>query len=802
MGVIWHKIWFDLWHNKTRTLLAVLSISAGVFAMGAIFGMSDMLGGTMDRSHQAVMPPHINIYLTTLTDYETLMNLKDLPGVEEVEPYNTITILYKLRAQDEWRQGIIHSRSNFETQKYELVQLREGHWPESKNEIGVERMAAQFNKVGIGDAVTIKLEDNVRTFPITSLIRHPFVPPPQFQDLSFFFMSSQALERFDIPDGKYGSLFVRVTPYSRDYAREVAASIKQKLARQNIGIGGTVYEDPERHWGRDMIDGFVLVQELLAVISVIMGAVLIYNTLTNIITQQTDQIGILKAIGSSKATVIRIYLLTALIYGGIALVIALPLGSVLAFGFSQYFLNLFNIDFNEFQFSNRALLYQVLAALLTPLLSGLVPVLQGASITVRQAIASYGLGGDFRTGRLDRLVDRVGQRWLPTFYATALGNMIRHRGRLLLTQFVLITAGSAYLMVMSLNSSLALTLDNLYAQRDYDALLQFYGNQRAGRVNALAETIEGVEKAELRLVQDASLFTSGQLAKSAGLGTNINGIPSYSDFFQPLIIAGRWFAEGEDGRVVVINRDTAQKNEINLGDIIRLDLGELGEDEWQVIGIYEPVFVGGFNSDTVYAPLEALYQATKKYNQGSILYVRTTSKDADFTSAVTKRLKDMFERHGLEISYSDTLANERKTNEWSFGLVTTMMLGLSYIVALVGGIALMGALSIGVIERTKEIGVLRAVGARSSAILGIFILEGTFQGLLSWMIAIPIAYFASPAVADALGKTMFGATLDYQFNTTAVFTWFVTSLIISILASILPARKATRISVRDSLAYA
>ena len=40
MGVLWHKVWFDLWHNKTRTLLAVLSIAAGVFAVGAMFGMA------------------------------------------------------------------------------------------------------------------------------------------------------------------------------------------------------------------------------------------------------------------------------------------------------------------------------------------------------------------------------------------------------------------------------------------------------------------------------------------------------------------------------------------------------------------------------------------------------------------------------------------------------------------------------------------------------------------------------------------------------------------------------------------
>src|SRR5512135_142565 len=121
MGVLWYKVWFDLWHNKTRTLLAVLSIAAGVFAVGAIFGMSDLLSTNMDRSHQAVMPTHINVILKAPVERDTLLNLEDVPGVEGVEPYNNVSILYKLHPQDKWRQGIINMRDNYDAQKYELV---------------------------------------------------------------------------------------------------------------------------------------------------------------------------------------------------------------------------------------------------------------------------------------------------------------------------------------------------------------------------------------------------------------------------------------------------------------------------------------------------------------------------------------------------------------------------------------------------------------------------------------------------------------------------------------------------------
>ncbi len=71
MSVIWHKVWFDLWGNKVRTLLAVLSIAAGVFAIGAIFGMVDQLLSGMDQAHQAFYPSHINMYMTDGIDRDT-----------------------------------------------------------------------------------------------------------------------------------------------------------------------------------------------------------------------------------------------------------------------------------------------------------------------------------------------------------------------------------------------------------------------------------------------------------------------------------------------------------------------------------------------------------------------------------------------------------------------------------------------------------------------------------------------------------------------------------------------------------
>ena len=801
MGVIWYKIWFDLWHNKTRTLLTVLSIAAGVFAVGAIFGMGEMLLTNMDRAHHEVLATHINAGLKTVADRETLMSLKDIPGVEDVDPYNGVNILYKLHPEDEWRQGVILMRDNYEEQKFSILQLRAGIWPQSKNDLAIERMAAQFLSVGIGDSVIIKFDEKERNLPITGFIRHPFVPPPQFMDMAFFFMSAEGMERLGIPQGKFNSFYARVTPYSDAYARDIASQMKDKLAKQNIDVGGFNYENPDKHWGRTYMDAVVQVQELLALICVGISAILVFNTISNLITQQTNQIGILKAIGGKTHSIVGMYLVSAFVYGLLAFIIAFPLGAIVAHSVTKVFLNLFNIDYDIFEISRKAVILQALSAIVAPLLAGLPPILKGAAITVRQAIASYGLGGGYKSGHMDRFVKLIGERLLPSQYATALGNMFRHKGRLVMTQLVLIAAGTSFLMVMSLNSSLALTLDKYYERHHFDTRVYFSRNERADRIIPIAESVPGVDAAQIVFRQQANLLVAGQKVQDAGLGANVRGVTTGSDFFTPLMVSGRWLAAG-DGKALVIPRQTAEDYNIKVGDTITLKLGTLGTDDWLVVGLYEPVFFGGFSAANLYAPQDTLFDISKKYNQAAEVLVRTTLHDTESVDAITRNLKEAFEQHNLKVEASETQASMRATNEWQFSTVTSMLLALSIIVAVVGAIALMGALSIGVIERTKEIGVLRAIGARSHTIMGIFVMEGVLQGVISWLIAVPISILASPVMARSMGQIMFGTTMEYQYNWTAVFMWLAIVIFISILASVLPARGATRISVRDSLAYA
>jgi len=114
---------------------------------------------------------------------------------------------------------------------------------------------------------------------------------------------------------------------------------------------------------------------------------------------------------------------------------------------------------------------------------------------------------------------------------------------------------------------------------------------------------------------------------------------------------------------------------------------------------------------------------------------------------------------------------------------------------------LMGTMSLNVLERTREIGVMRAIGASDGAVRQVFMVEGILIGMLSWLLGAGLALPLSKLLSDAVGMAFTKAPLSYIFSTNGVLLWLVVVVILASLASFLPARSASRLTVREVLAY-
>ncbi len=209
MGVLWHKVRYDLFRHKGRTLLAVFSIAVGVFAIGAIFGMVDQMLKGMDQAHQAVFPSYVNLILRIPIDQETIDSLKEIPGVEDIDPVNQLSVRYKKEPEDAWEIGTLMMRPDYESQVYDQIALKEGDWP-SEGEIAVERLTSQEWGFDIGSEVIFDVSGEEEAFLISGLIRHPFVQPPAFGGQAHFFTDSAGMADFGIPEGRFMQLLVRL----------------------------------------------------------------------------------------------------------------------------------------------------------------------------------------------------------------------------------------------------------------------------------------------------------------------------------------------------------------------------------------------------------------------------------------------------------------------------------------------------------------------------------------------------------------------------------------------------------------
>jgi ABC-type antimicrobial peptide transport system permease subunit len=207
-------------------------------------------------------------------------------------------------------------------------------------------------------------------------------------------------------------------------------------------------------------------------------------------------------------------------------------------------------------------------------------------------------------------------------------------------------------------------------------------------------------------------------------------------------------------------------------------------------------------------PRELLLRDVGSVGRAQTAWVKSDLKDNASLIALADNLRKYFDANHVDVSPQRGIFNYGgySTLETGtafagmFNFLVILLAIMAVIIGTVGSIALGGALSLSVMERRREIGVMRAIGASSWAIFRLFIGEGLILGWLSALLAWPLSLPAGQVMVKVLGVP-FNMDIQYKYTPAGVLLWLGIITVLSILASWLPARGATRISVRESLAY-
>jgi putative ABC transport system permease protein len=576
------------------------------------------------------------------------------------------------------------------------------------------------------------------------------------------------------------------------HVRRVAQQVAGKVEKSGRTVAATVVPEPgKRPFVDDIFSGSLLLLGALGFLSLFMSAFLVINTITGLLAQQVRQIGIMKAIGARAGQITGMYLSMVLIFGLLALGIALPLGALVARETAALLAGFINVGFPPFGIPAEVIAVEAAIALLVPALAALYPVIAGTRITVREAIGSYGLGkGRFGHGRIDRLLERLRGPSRPLLLS--LRNTFRRKGRLALTLITLTLGGTLFIAVFSVRASLLLTLDDALKYFQYDIEVNFTRPYRIEQIEREAMRVPGIAGAESwgfalmrRLRPDGS--ESDNLVMIAP--------PGGTAMLQPTIIAGRWLLP-EDRKAIVINTNMLKDEAIAVGDDVELKIyGH--KATWRVVGVVRMVGTGSI----AFANYDAYARAIGEVGRASALRLVAGKHDMATLVQLKQTLEEHFDRAGLRVGSSAAITDLRAQNEFYFNIIVALLSVMALLLAVVGGLGLMGTMSLNVIERTREIGVLRAIGASNGAILRIVMVEGVLIGVLSWAAGALLALPLGRLLSDAVGYVFFRTALSYTFSPGGALAWLVVIVIVASLASLLPAWSAARLTIRDTLAY-
>ncbi len=409
----WAKVLRDLGQHKTRTLLVVLSIAVGVFAVGMIASTQQILSRQLMDSYLGVNPGNA-VIATAPFDEELLKSVQRMPEVEDAAARLSVITRASL-GPGRWRDLTLFALPDYDNIAINLVRPESGPWPPPRNALLVERNSLPLLEAEIGDTVLVELADGRQRELVLAGTAHDInLPPARFTNQAFGYITFDTAERWGFPR-QYTSLSITVAENKDDaeHIQRVTDEVKDKLQSGGRAVSVTWVPTPGKHPADEILPAIFLLLGALGLLSLLLSGFLVVNTIAAILAQQVRQIGVMKTVGARSSQLIAIYLGTVLLFGLLSLLVAVPLGAAAAYAFTSFLASILNFDVVYQGIPLRALGLQVVVGLLVPLLAALWPVINGARVTIRQAISSYGLGqGRFGHGPFDHLLVH-GQRWFP-----------------------------------------------------------------------------------------------------------------------------------------------------------------------------------------------------------------------------------------------------------------------------------------------------------------------------------------------------------------------------------------------------
>ena len=794
----WRKVLADLWAGKTHTLLVVASIAVGVFAVGGIVSGNAIIAEDIDASYASVNPANIEIWTDPFDD-GLIQSIERLPGIAFVEGRH---ILHVRASQDgeAWLNFDLFATKDLSTSQINQLETLEGDSIPGDRQLLIGYNPMNDPGFQVGDLIQVQLSDGtIRFMPVVGIVRDQAGGGDSPGIGAYLgYITQDTVEWLGASQpAHYNRLCATVSGDSDDESviQGVADLIEEKIERSGRQVYRAEVKKTHEHPMLDMSLAVMGVLGALGGLVILLGGSLIVNTLNALLAQHLRQIGVMKLIGARSFQILGMYLLLILAYGIIALAIAVPLGGLGGYGLAMVIAYFMNATLQGFRLVPVAVMLQTLIALIVPLVAGFIPVNSGSKTTVRRAISSDRVEGQPSSAagpnRLGRWL-----RWISRPILLSIRNTFRRRGRLLLTLFTLIMGGAIFIGVFNVRASMGQYMDQLMQHFMADVTLSFEQPYRVSEVARDAFRVPGVRDIEAWSGAAAEILDARENVVE---NLQIVAPPADTDLLDPEILAGRWILPGDQKALVISDAIWDLYPDLIPGDTLRLSVQGRRAEDWLVVGVFR--FTSLLGDPMAYSDYAHMSEFLRMPGRSASYRVITGAHTLQDQLQVSKTLDRQLRALGYRVSSVEAgLVTQAQTDQMIAMLITFLLI-MALLTAFVGSIGLTGTMGMNVLERTREIGVMRAIGAVDSKVMQSVLVEGLVIGMISWCLAWLLSYPISYLLLMIISQTMLSAPVPLAFTLEGVAIWLIVVLVLSALASVLPARNAARLTIREVLAY-
>jgi putative ABC transport system permease protein len=789
----WRKVLSDLWDNKLRTLLVVASIAVGVFSIGMIAGTYVIISTDMGASYASANPANI-VMRTDDFGKNLLDSIKNLEGVKEAEGRRFFSASVRTPGGD-WANIDLVAINDFTDTNINLLLPLQGSPIPADKQVILESKVLNDLSVNVGDTLEFQLPDGkIKTMTVVGIVQDQTTSAGDFLAPPLAYVTLDTLPWLGQPTD-YNRLLVTVTGDSNNIEniRKVSTTVSDQIDKSSLQVYRTQLNQTNEHPMASTVQAILGILMALGILIVFLSSSLIANTLNSLLTQHLPHIGVMKLIGARSQQIFGMYIVLILCFGAIALLIALPTGAQAAYLLSDYIATKMNFNLQGYRVVPVAYLLQIIVALLVPLAAGFIPIISGSRVKVQAAISGSGLNNSKKAGSwVERLGSRV--KWISRPTLISLRNTFRRKRRLLLTLFTLTIGGAIFIAVfnvqLSLNNFIVMTEKYFLA----DVTLNFDRPYRVDEINQVVMDIPHV-----KYIEGWSFVSADIIRSDASVADYLTILapPVDSKLIEPIMLEGRWLQPGDKTAITVSEAIWREFPDLKPGDQLKLKINGQ-EDEWTVVGIFK--FISR-DQIIAYATYDYISELLNLPNQAFSYRVVTDRHTLAYQEQMSATIDSSLRNLGYHVSETQAGLATLQTASESLAILINFLLIMAILTAVVGSIGLTGTMGMNVMERTREIGIMRAIGATDGQIMRTVMIEGMIIGMMSWFLAVIASFPVTILLNRIISLAIFNSPSKFMLNPYGFLIWLGLVLILSAVASVLPARNAARLTIREVLAY-